>query len=174
MHADVPFDLHKLFNNCIGNTATGIAERIFMFIWIAFLVFTILSVITSCFHRIRQPGNTSHPNRRPGGNGSFPGGPRDDYDAPPPYSQSNANQGWRPGFWTGTALGGLGSYFMNNRRPEVYTDRWSSPWDWEGRLLRRPIFGRRRVSPSSEDRGEGTSSVGATRRSTGLGGTTVR
>lgn len=50
-----------------------------------------------------------------GGGGWNPGFGPDNNDPPPPYpgtkpSGSNSQQGWRPGFWTGTAAGGAAGY----------------------------------------------------------------
>jgi hypothetical protein len=161
--------------------AFSTAERAFTIVWVAFLIFILYGFLKSCLRRNHVPGQSSYhpsPNYRPGGGGWFPGGPRDNYaDPPPPYPKTPSEQpgqNWRPGFWTGATLGGLGAYFMTNRRPVVNTERWSGPWDWEERINRRPIFNGRRYSASSEDRGEGPSNLGGMRRSTGLGGTTVR
>ncbi|KIP10992.1 hypothetical protein PHLGIDRAFT_172240 [Phlebiopsis gigantea 11061_1 CR5-6] len=167
---------------------------IFGIAWIAVLCIIIFSFLKSCFQS-RQAGNTRRPGSGPSrptrGTGWFPGYRPDDRhdDAPPPYSkhpaqsQANADPGWRPNFWTGAALGGLGAYLIGNnaRRRETPT---TTSYDWEReRQARMP-----RVSPianpgyasqrrsffSSEDRGDGSSNLGPMRRSTGLGGSSVR
>lgn len=96
-------------------------------------------------------------------------------------------------FWSGLALGGLGTYFMNrNRGGGVNTEydraqrerERRREWDWE-RERRRPtgsnggLFSRRTASDStsrfgSTNHGEGTSDLGSMRRSTGYGGSNVR
>ena len=118
-------------------------------------------------------------------------GPR---DAPPPYSKYPPSQsaaedlGWRPGFWTGAALGGLGGYMASRRggrgaREEEYGRPGARRYDWEERA--RPAAGwgfagaggdawARRAGFDGQDRGEGPSRLGGMRRSTGLGGSNVR
>ena len=146
----------------------------FTVLWIGFLLFILYSFLKSCLRR-----DTAHrqtPNHRPDGSGWFSGGPRgyNSRPPPPPYSKdpvTPGNNSWTPGFWTGAALGGLGTYLMSDRRrteePRMY--------DWErARNPRAPLFGGGRMSRNSEDRGEGSSNLGAMRRSTGFGGSTVR
>jgi hypothetical protein len=97
-------------------------------------------------------------------------------DPPPPYSKqtSGGGQGWRPGFWTGAAVGGLANHFFTRQQarpapaPVVY--------DWEDRIPGVSFLrgGRAPVATNYEDRGEGSSNLGAMRRSTGLGGSNVR
>lgn len=126
-----------------------------------------------------RPGNSG-----PGTGGFFPGGfNNDDPTAPPPpYSSKaaptpNEQPGWRPGFWTGLGLGGLGAHLLNNRQNQN-----SRAYDWERERAHRPppttggLFGQRSTARdySQEDRGEGSSNLGAMRRSTGLGGSSVR
>ena len=168
-----------------------------MILWIAVLAFILYGLLRSCFGR-RPGSSTSRPPRRPGptpGSGWFSGGSRPaGADAPPPYtkyapsSSSAAPQepGWRPGFWTGAALGGLGTHLFNRRQDAptrtVYVD---SRYDWErdGRpqssSFRPSPFSssystQRRSTFESHDRGEGTSNLGQMRRSTGIGGSSVR
>lgn len=149
---------------------------IFWIAWFAISVFILYNVFLSCFRQrnaSRVP-RTSPPQPRPGGSGGwFPGS----YDAhpPPPYTKhatEPTNQGWRPGFWTGAALGGLANHLFNRQQTEP-TPR-PTGWDWE--RPRASIFsGRRRAEDAaSDDRGEGTSQLGPMRRSTGLGGSNVR
>jgi hypothetical protein len=143
--------------------------------WAAFLVFILYSLFRSCLRdperRARAP---QPPGPRPGSSGWFPGGLDDDPTAPPPPYSKNpsapANQGWMPGFWTGAALGGLGTHFFNSYRQSGYTEPRATPWDWE----REQTYGRRRGTAFAEDRGEGSSNLGAVRRSTGIGGSSVR
>ncbi|KAF7374837.1 DUF1183-domain-containing protein [Mycena sanguinolenta] len=113
----------------------------FMFIWLAFVAIIVYSFFQSC---MRGPQNQAgaRPDRpRPGNSGyfpgSFPGGyNNDDASAPPPpYSKGPPtanNEGWRPGFWTGAALGGLGAHFLGNRQNQN-----SREYDWERRQTAR-------------------------------------
>lgn len=166
---------------------------LFTLVWIAVFAYILWHMLKSCFRR--QPNNgtrrpsTGHSRPSPG-SGWFSGFRPDDdrNDPPPPYTKypgasvRPAVGDWRPGFWTGAALGGLGTYLAGN------TGRRDSPtataYDWERAhapraspvanpgvsgysTSRRPFF-------SSDDRGEGPSSLGSMRRSTGLGGSNVR
>ncbi|KAJ7066704.1 hypothetical protein C8F01DRAFT_1347822 [Mycena amicta] len=175
-------------DNAYGGTRRGffdgVSQIVFMVIWIAVLALIVYSFVKSCMSptQNRVGGAGARPDSRPGSDGWFPGGFHDNNSAPPPpYSKTNqqpdANQGWRPGFWTGTMLGGLGAHLLN---------RQNRAYDWEReRRYRTPpppppsgggLF-QRRSTPrqySSEDRGEGSSNLGAMRQSTGFGGSNVR
>ncbi|KAJ7756511.1 hypothetical protein DFH07DRAFT_868302 [Mycena maculata] len=128
-----------------------------IFIWLAFVAIILYS----------RPEDS--------GPGFFPGGLNDNPSAPPPYSKTapTLNEGWRPGFWTGAVLGGLGTHLFNNRQN-------TRAYDWERERSYRPpttgsMFGQRRSSARhTEDRGEGSSNLGAMRQSTGFGGSSVR
>lgn len=153
-----------------------------MIIWVAFLAFILYSLLASCLRRNSMPHRQypPPPDPRRRSSGWFPGGHYGDGSTPPPppYSKHPSDQNsesWRPGFWTGAALGGLGSYFVNNRRQPSTAAPSAVPWDWEReRTQRGPLFGGNRAPYTSEDRGEGSSNLGAMRRSTGLGGSNVR
>lgn len=163
-----------------------------MIIWVGVLLFILYTFIKSCFEG-RGTTAARRP-RRPGpgpGSGWFPGTYRTDRpdgaDAPPPYSKYAPNAGsaqqpgWRPGFWTGAALGGLGTYLMSDRRQAPPS---TTAYDWErqrqGQGTSRPspfsssYTTQRRTGFSSDDRGEGPSNLGQMRRSTGIGGSSVR
>ena len=103
--------------------------------------FIVLFIILRSLYRAWQRDNRQGGGRRLGG-GGWGGGPDDD-DPPPPYddssyrppqkrtyaprtstgtrassSRSNTGsqqQGWRPGFWTGTAAGAAAGYLAGNR-----------------------------------------------------------
>lgn len=174
-----------------------VASIMFGLVWLAVLWYILYSLLKSCLRPRSAVSNT----RRPGSGPSRPT-PRsgwyssyrpDDHnnDAPPPYSkhpnnasQAAANPAWRPDFWTGAALGGLGAYLFSNNAGRRETPATTTSYDWEReRQARMP-----RVSPvanpgytsqrrsffSSDDRGEGSSNLGSMRRSTGLGGSSVR
>ncbi|KDQ59196.1 hypothetical protein JAAARDRAFT_175961 [Jaapia argillacea MUCL 33604] len=124
-------------------------------------------------------------------------------DPPPPYTKSSYQSSpassqpgwsnWQPGFWSGAALGGLAASMWgrsNNRGREAETTR-TRAYDWEREPVGRAsgsgstfggLFsgsgaasGSRRTDQSrDDDRGEGSSNLGATRRSTAFGGSSVR
>ncbi|EIW57837.1 DUF1183-domain-containing protein [Trametes versicolor FP-101664 SS1] len=174
------------------------AAAFFMLLWIAVLAFILYNFLASYL----RPGTPAPlgggPSRRPWwgpGSGSGPGGffdarPDDFDDAPPPYTTTKRSSGggWRPGFWSGAALGGLGAFLANRpARPRAPT----SMYDWEGDRA----FQQTRPAPASSsggswgagagaprrrggwdegDRGEGSSNLGSMRTSTGMGSSRVR
>ncbi|KAH9902487.1 hypothetical protein C8Q73DRAFT_635024 [Cubamyces lactineus] len=192
------------------------AYAFFMLLWFAALGLILYSVVTSCLRRTPSNTNPREP-RRPWwssgpGSGWFSGfrpgapGPGPN-DPPPPYTKYPSSttpagpaqaDGWRPGFWTGAALGGLGAYLFNRQqrprdegwtRPRVVPVPSAGMYDWEAERMFRPVrqapastswFGapgantRRRGGWDNDDRGEGPSNLGSMRRSTGLGGSRVR
>ncbi|TBU25201.1 hypothetical protein BD311DRAFT_728203 [Dichomitus squalens] len=171
---------------------------LFIVLWIFALGLILYHFFKSCFgsRSGTNPRPTPRSPPRTPGSGWFSGGtPRpDNHDPPPPYTKhpsSNVDaSGWRPGFWTGAALGGLGAMLMNrNQRQEREYLRPPGMYDWEAERVLRPIrpapassswFGgssaapRRRPVFDDDDRGEGPSDLGRMRRSTGLGGSNVR
>ncbi|EIN03784.1 DUF1183-domain-containing protein [Punctularia strigosozonata HHB-11173 SS5] len=164
----------------------SIASILFTIVWTGFLLFILYGFLKSCLGR-RPNGTTGGPSpQRPSGwfPGGFGGGLGGPTDPPPPYTPSNTDpkastqQGWRPGFWTGTALGAAAAYMMGqgNRRA-ASGDMWrdAREYDWERERSRRPLArGFSSGSRWSEDRGEGPSNLGSMRRSTGFGGSSVR
>ncbi|KAF7336671.1 OPT-domain-containing protein [Mycena venus] len=160
---------------------------IFTCVWLGFIAVIIYSFLQSCMrgpqNRVGGHRGTGRPgDSGPGTGGFFPGGfSNDDPSAPPPpYSKgapTTNEPGWRPGFWTGLGLGGAAAHLFNNRRNQN-----SRAYDWERERAQRPppttggFFGGQRSTArySQEDRGEGSSNLGAMRRSTGLGGSNVR
>jgi hypothetical protein len=165
----------------VFRSAYDISTIIFSILWVGFLFFILYNFFLSCFRRndaSRAP--RPPPTHRPSNSGGwFPGGMGGMDDSmpqpPPPYSKNPtepANQGWRPGFWTGAALGGAATHLFGNRRQAQPA---STPYDWE----RVSFFSARPASyapaePRFDNRGEGSSNLGAMRRSTGLGGSNVR
>lgn len=146
------------------------------------------------------PGSGSGP-----GSGWFSRGFYDDFRRPPPpppppyskYPDNNTGTGStsqvrgdqeRFGFWSGAALGGLGTYFLTrpsqrNSGPE------SRRYDWENDRFRagdysrrdsgdyqapRPSGGFSSQQQSWSNNRAGPSNLGSTRRSTGYGDSTVR
>lgn len=165
------------------SSAYDISTIIFTVVWSAVLFFILYSFFLSCFRRnATSPGSRPPPpTPRPSSYGGwFPGGMDDSgpQPPPPPYSKNPtepANQGWRPGFWTGAALGGAATHLFRNR---TQAQPAATPYDWEREQTPRPsFFGSRPRAPTQprfDDRGEGSSNLGAMRRSTGLGGSNVR
>jgi len=162
------------------------SSAIFSILWIGVLIFILYSMFQSCFRNgttpraPRTPGPNPRPNR---GSGWFPGYHSDDTSAPPPpYSktpQHPTGEAWRPGFWTGAAVGGLANHLWNRPRAEPVR---TTSYDWERHRQpepqpRMPFFGGGGGSyrpTSSDDRGEGSSNLGSMRRSTGIGGSRTR
>ncbi|KAF8239796.1 DUF1183-domain-containing protein [Tricholoma matsutake] len=165
-----------------------VSTIIFFIIWIAFLSFIIYNFLLSCLRRNRNQ-QTSNSNSRPprpppsgarpdGSGGWFPGGMGYTDEPPPPYSKQmpEGSQQWRPGFWTGAVVGGLANHLLNRRQAEPRGPTVAA-YDWErDRIPGASFFRSRRAPPTTtyEDRGEGSSNLGAMRRSTGLGGSSVR
>jgi hypothetical protein len=173
---------------------------LFTIIWVAVVFYIAYSFILSFFNtrnNARRSGSQPSNGPRPG-----PGGPDEPYrrnffpggydDPPPPYTdnrkrnQSPAGENWRPGFWSGAALGGLAAHLFNRNQSQPQAqnppvDR-AAPYDWErDRSFQIPFISRplRRAAPSrpawnDDDRGEGSSNLGSMRRSTVHGGTSVR
>ncbi|KAF9223664.1 DUF1183-domain-containing protein [Gyrodon lividus] len=148
---------------------------VFMAVWLVVLALIAYSVIYSCLRRTYPPtGNTRRvpPPTYPGpggdggsGSGYFPGG----FHPPPPYTKDppSSDGQWRPGFFTGAAIGALGANLLNRSQsqPRAY--------DWE---RERPSSTRRRTASfyGDRDRGEGPSNLGSLRTSTGYGGSSSR
>lgn len=155
MHSQLPFNPSL---PAYAYTLTGAMDdplgTIFMIIWVSFLIFLLYAFLKSCFSS--RPSSTPRPRPRGGpsnsgwsnwfnnsGSGSGGGGrPYHPNDPPPPYSgpkpsnsTQNASEGWRPGFWTGAALGGLGTYLFNNNnnnnRQQDPQARRAPMYDWE-------------------------------------------
>lgn len=72
-----------------------------------------------------------------GGGGGGGGGRPDNSDPPPPYdsgpwrkssAQTQGQEGWRPGFWTGAGLGGAAAHLAASRRQ--YQDPRNTRFGW--------------------------------------------
>jgi len=167
-----------------------ILSSIFAILWVALLVYFLYTILRSCLSSRRQSAPApSPPPRRPPSNSRswFPGTHFDDFQAPPPpYSKhpQSESRGGQPGFWTGAALGGLGTYLLsrNSRQASPPPPREVPPvrrfWDWERTSAGRaeaPFASARRPSRfDTADRGEGSSNLGSMRSSTGFGGSSSR
>ncbi|KAJ6576545.1 hypothetical protein DFH09DRAFT_1451988 [Mycena vulgaris] len=168
----------SLRNSDSDNPFRDNSSTIFTVIWLAFVAIILYSFVQSCMRGPQNRAGGRHDPGRPGNSspGFFPGGLDDDNSsAPPPYSKSapTPNEGWRPGFWSGALLGGLGTQFFNSRQN-------NRAYDWERERSYQPptggsMFGQRRsAARHSTDRGEGSSNLGSMRQSTGFGGSSVR
>ncbi|KAL0574738.1 hypothetical protein V5O48_007222 [Marasmius crinis-equi] len=190
---EVPRALHETDSHFPRSALNSVdwPTVLFAIPWFAALLWILYGL---CWRR--DDANNRSPRRRrgpgPGFSSSnwFPGGYDDDRndrnDPPPPYSANKhgtAAQGWRPGFWTGAMVGGLADRFIfnnNNRRDRDHTETRPTRrmWDWERPATSarpaQPATGWRSWSSGADDRGEGTSDLGTMRRSSGLGGSTVR
>lgn len=153
----------------------------FMVVWIIVLAFILYSFAKPFIHRsasaTRNTHSTSPPSYPGGGAGGSSSFPRSYYSSPPPPYTKDAgsatpNDGtqWRPGFFTGAALGMLGNHLLNRNASR------SGDYDWERE--RRSPFSSPRIRPvssyDSQDRGEGSSNLGAMRTSTGYGSSSSR
>lgn len=142
----------------------------FMFVWIVVLGIIIYSFIQPCLRRNRSDANHVSPPSYPGDRQNRPGPDGSYYTSPPPPYTKDAGSGnssqWQPGFWTGAALGALGNHLLN--RPSE-----SREYDWE-RERRLPGSLSRSRPVASQDRGEGSSNLGAMRTSVGYGGSSSR
>jgi len=148
----------------------------FMIVWIIVLAVIIYSFAKPFLRRRASTTGTTRTTSPPsypgGGTGGFPGS---HYNSPPPpytkdHSSPTPSDGWRPGLWTGVALGAIGNHLLN-RGP-------SQPGEYDWERERRSPFGTSRIRPvasyDSQDRGEGPSNLGAMRTSTGYGGSSSR
>lgn len=186
--------------NLVDTTRDPVAF-VFMLLWVVVLAFILYNALKSCCgprtQNGVQGGSTPRPPppRRPG-SGWFSGSNPGTYDPPPPYSKqapghaSGAGDagasGWRPGFWSGAALGWLGTQYFNRQREQQPYVRASGLYDWEAERMSAPrpvrtaphasswFGGGTRGRVSDDDRGEGPLDLGRMRRSTGLGGSHVR
>jgi len=185
----IPDSLHTSDSPIFSPKDYDWASMFFWIVWFGFIALVLYSVFLSCrsnrnSRSTPRPSSNNPPRRPSSGSGWFPGDHHDNYpsDPPPPYPKYQEQdapptwQNWRPGFWTGAALGGLANRWWNGpRTTEVPVRR--TAYDWE----RPSFFGRgsgystrQPTTPSDSDRGEGSSNLGPMRRSTGLGGSSVR
>jgi len=177
-------------------------STIFSILWISLLIFIVYTFIRHVILS-NEWGNSSRPLTGNRGTGPRPWGPGSgggsnwfngrDYrrspSPPPPYrkdgpSSSQQPQGQSgPGFWTGVAAGGVGSY-LYNRATQPRPPAQPTNWDWERPGMARSSgwFGQPRsfdsqrgsTSRYDDNRGEGSSNLGSMRTSTGFGGSSVR
>jgi hypothetical protein len=166
--------------------ANNIAATLFTILFAAVLVYILYGLLKSCL--TRRPNDTPMPPRQSGWfPGGFGGGFGGNNEAPPPYTPRDGDpkpsargEGWRPGFWSGAALGTAATYFANqNNRRGASSGTWrdSREYDWERDRNSYRAPPARAPSSGSRwggDRGEGSSGLGSMRRSMGFGGSNVR
>ena len=159
-----------------------------MLLWTSLVIFVLFSFLKSCWRQSSSSHTADRPSRpRPSpGSGRFPGTYRPEgypSDPPPPYSKTSSpsgvpGEGWRPGFWTGAALGGLGTYLMGANRqdaPRQHRYDWERPRGYATASMPYTSYDTQRHIYHRDETGEGSSSgLGPMRRSTGLGGSSVR
>lgn len=162
--------LSILYANAI-RTADDIVGFLFYALLISVIGYMAWSFFTGGTTRNQNARTPRNGGGGPGGGpGGFGPGGGGNYGPPPPYSKddnesstSTSDQSWRPGFFSGAATGAAATsaaaYAYNNFANRREERRESSP----------PVRDR-----WSNDRGEGSSSMGSTRRATGLGGSNVR
>jgi len=165
------------------------AEILFLCLFIGIIAYALYKFLLPCFENGR---GASPPRSRPSPGSGWFSGIYDDYRRPPPpyskYPNNSSGSGSgstsqargeqdRFGFWSGAALGGLGTYLLTRERnPGPQARR----YDWENIPRRDPDHQAPRASgafspqPSWSDNRAGPSNLGPTRRSTGFGGSTVR
>ena len=178
------------------SSKTSSSESLAGYLFMAIFLIVLFLILRS-FYQAWQRDNRQGGGRRTGG-GGWGGGPGDD-DPPPPYddndftsqkkrtytprtstgtrassSRTNAGaqqQGWRPGFWTGTAAGAAAGYFAANRnqprtQPETVERRPGGGWfgGGGGSTTRQPSSGSSSSTPSYSSTRHESSGFGSTSR----------
>ena len=166
------------------------AEILFLCLSIGVLAYLLYKFLLPCIESGRR---ASQPRSRPSPGSGWFSGSHDNYRRPPPpytkypdtstgrTSQVRGDQD-RFGFWSGAALGGLGTYFLTRQRDSGPQQR---RYDWEdvrystrrdpdphaprtsGAFSRTPSWG-------NSGAGSSTRNLGTMRQSTGYGGSAVR
>jgi len=165
---------------------------LFLGVCIAVLAYILYKYLLPCLEGDRRTSTPRTPRPGPSSGSSWFPGSYDDYRRrpPPPYSKfpdnltESTGAGRRdqdgPGFWSGAALGSLGTYLLTRQRNEEPQQR---RYDWENERFQRrdPVPQGPQASGSfsqqqswSSSNRASSSNIGAMRRSTGFGGSTVR
>ena len=168
-----------LWDNFPRRTKAG--DAVATSFWLAFIAVLIWMIYAAFFRDAgpRQPRNR-------GGLGGWGGGGGDN-DPPPPYDPfpprskpktyapsraAPAQQGWRPGFWTGAVGGALGGYMAGNRGNRAQQEQRPDQQMWGNGESSSNMATRGQRSGGSS---YSSSSAGSTRHeSTGFGGTSRR
>jgi hypothetical protein len=164
-------------------------DSLFLCVFIAVLAYILYKFLLPCMEEDRRVTPRTPRSGPSSGPDWFPGGHHDHRRPPPPYSKfpdnvtepTGAARGDqdRLGFWSGAALGSLGTYVFTRSRSQEQQNR---RYDWENdRISRRgpepqgsPASGTFSRQQSRSNSDAGSSNVGSMRRSTGYGGSTVR
>ncbi|KAF9908915.1 hypothetical protein EC991_009321 [Linnemannia zychae] len=170
-------------------------ELIYFGTWISVAGLILYSFVKNCFQHYREDARNDDPPppyRPSGGHGSGGGGGGgggnggwgsgwNNNNQYKPYSSSSTAEagGFRPGFWSGVGLGGLGAYMAanrNNNRPQqqtYYTSPSSSSSSWGSSSYDSGSY-----SGGGSGMGGSSSSAGSSSRpmrsATGFGGTRRR
>ncbi|KAI1265159.1 DUF1183-domain-containing protein [Xylariaceae sp. FL1019] len=162
-------DPQNLYPEGEGTTGDVIAKWLFIALFVGVLGWILISACTALDTPVDQ--RRRQPRWGGGGGGGFDpgfgpddGGYDDNSDPPPPYSKTSRSQeGWRPGFWSGTAAGAAAGYAASRYG--------SSRGNNEGRGSDAGPSSRSGSGFGSSGSGLGSSS---TRSSTGFGSTRRR
>ncbi|KAH9034415.1 hypothetical protein EDB84DRAFT_1486957 [Lactarius hengduanensis] len=169
-----------------SSTSEALMDYLYNALVMGVLAFVLYSLLRPCFegrHRVSPP---RAPRPDPSSNlGWFRWGqdhPRRP-PPPPPYSNATGSQVRgdqdRFGFWSGAALGGLGTYLLTRQRESAQPQPRRYDWENERHFARPDPVPVPRASGSSSrqqswESREGPSNLGSMRRSTGYGNSTVR
>ena len=175
----------------VDNANRATVEALMNYIFYALLIgvvgLILYKFLRPCFEGRNRVWPPQPPRPGPSSNyGWFPRGHDDPRRPPPPpyskYPTSTDSSTGSPaqdnqdrfGFWSGAALGGLGTYLLTRQRAAEPQPR---RYDWEeDRYFARPDSGSMPRSSGSSSRQQplGSPILGPTRRSTGYGGSSVR
>ncbi|KAF8501487.1 hypothetical protein F5888DRAFT_1793011 [Russula emetica] len=190
-HLKPPVSLSSYIDLCVSTQRYADymeADILFLCLFVGVIAFILYKFLLPCF----QNGRRASPPRW------FSRSFYDDFrrPPPPPYSKypDNNNTGTtgsrgdqdRFGFWSGAALGGLGTYLLSRQRNSGTSGSEPRRYDWENDRFR--DFSSRRDPDYQAPRPSGAfssqqswsnsragpSNLGSMRRSTGFGGSTVR
>ena len=182
------FDLSTKVDDVNHATVEALTNYIFSALFIGVVGLILYKSLRPCFEGRNRVWPPRPPRPGPSSNyGWFPRGHDDPRRPPPPpyskYPTSTDSSTGSPaqdnqdrfGFWSGAALGGLGTYLLTRQRaPESQQPR---RYDWEeDRYFARSDPGpvHRTSGSSSRQQPLGSSNLGSMRRSTGYGGSSVR
>ena len=152
---------------CIADSVLFVSALVCIICIILATIYIFRESLCNCPPADRHNRNARHPHHN--GSSHHNGGP-DPLDPPPPYSES-ASRTYEPGT------------HLINRRPHVpvqvnaqvsRTPPLTRAYDWERGPASRAPAGPIQAPVRQQDRGEGSSNLGATRTSTGYGRSKVR
>lgn len=122
----------RLYPNLSGDSE-GVDWSFWLFgiVFVAIALWIIVGACTKANANRRGAAWRQGNNGGWGPGGGWGGGPGRWDDPPPPYpgTKSSADQGWRPGFWTGLA-GGAAAAYMAGRRGSQYNNQQPGAGFW--------------------------------------------